>query len=132
MEKERKEREIQHAIELEQTYKEKRSCFVGMVITDGEISISVIPTPKDMIEEGEAMHHCVGGYVDRWDSLILSARINGNRIETIEVDLKDYHIEQSRGVCNQDTEYHNRIIGLLNSNMKEIKRRYRRQLKKAA
>jgi tRNA threonylcarbamoyladenosine modification (KEOPS) complex Pcc1 subunit len=131
-EREREARKMQQAIELEQTYKEKRSCFVGMVITDGEISISVIPTPQAMIEEGKAMHHCVGGYVDRWDSLILSAKIDGNRIETIEVDLKDYHIEQSRGVCNEETEYHNRIIGLLNSNMGEIKRRYRKQLRKAA
>lgn len=124
--------QMQKAIELEQTYKSKRKCFDGMLITDGEICISVIPTPQAMIEEGKAMHHCVGGYVDRWNSLILSARIDGKRIETIEVDLTTFEVEQSRGVCNSDTEFHNRIVKLMEANMGEIKRRYKKQLKKAA
>ena len=86
---------------------------------------------KHMIEEGKAMHHCVGGYTERWNSLILSARIDGKRVETIEVDLTDYHIEQSRGVCNKPTEFHDRIIGLMEENMNEIKKRNRKQRKAA-
>lgn len=128
-ENERTIREMKRAMELEKTYKEKRSCFVGMVITDGEINISVIPTQKAMVEEGKAMHHCVGNYVNSWDSLILSAKIDGKRIETIEVDLTDYHVEQSRGVCNQETEYHNRILDLMNSHMSEIKKRNNNQMR---
>ena len=132
MQRERAIREMERAIELEKTYKEKRECFMGMVITDGLINISVIPTPKDMIEEGKAMHHCVGSYVEKWDSLILSAKIDGKRIETIEVDLTTFEVAQSRGVCNEETEYHKRIVKLMKKNMSEIKRRYKEQLKKAA
>ena len=137
-EKEREERDreiaieqMQRAIEVDQIYREKRKCFDGMLISDGEINISVIPTPKDMVEEGRAMHHCVGGYTERWDSLILSARIDGNRIETVEVDLTTFEVEQSRGVCNRSTEYHDRIVALMESNMGEIKKRYNKQLKAA-
>lgn len=126
-EREKREREIKRAIELEQKYTERRSRFAEMLITDGEINISIIPTPQAMIEEGKAMHHCVGGYIDRWDSLILSARIDGKRIETIEVNLKTYELVQSRGLQNRYTEYHDRIVELVEGNMKEIKKRNMRK-----
>ena len=102
-----------------------------MLISDGEINISVIPTPMAMIEEGKAMHHCVGGYVDQWNSLILSARIDGKRIETIEVNLTTFKVEQSRGLQNKFTDYHNRIVELMETNMGEIKKRYKKQSKAA-
>ena len=50
-----------------------------------------------MEAEGKAMHHCVGGYHRRKDSLILSATIDGKRIETIEVSLTTLKVVQSRG-----------------------------------
>lgn len=116
-------KDMEQAIKLEETYKKKRNCFFGMVLTDGEINISVIPTPKAMIEEGIAMHHCVGGYKDSWNSLIMSATIDGKRIETIEVRLSSYELIQSRGVCNKPTEYHDRIVKIVNDGMNEIKKR---------
>ena len=41
----------------------------------------------------------------------------GNRIETIEVDIKNYKLVQSRGVCNLMSDRHEEIINLVNSNM---------------
>ena len=58
--------------------------------------------------------------------LILSATIDGVRIETIEVSLKTFKVVQSRGVCNQNTEYHDRIINLVDSNMNLIRKRMRK------
>mgnify|MGYP000296788918 FL=1 len=51
------------------------------------------------------MHHCVftNEYYLKADSLILSATIDGKRIETIEVSLKRMEVVQSRGVCNKNT-----------------------------
>ena len=50
-------------------------------------------------------------------SIILSAHDRqGNRIETIEFSISRGKVVQSRGVCNSNTEYHNRIIELVNSN----------------
>jgi hypothetical protein len=74
-------------------------------------------------EEGIAMHHCVGLYYNRPQSLILSARVDGKRVETIEVNLNAYSLMQSRGVCNESTEFHDRIVKLVNDNMDEIIRR---------
>ena len=76
-----------------------------------------------MIEEGRVMHHCVGSYHNRENSLILSATIDGKRIETIEVSLKTFDVVQSRGVCNSNTEYHDRIISLVNDNIHLIRQR---------
>lgn len=60
-------------------------------------------------------------YYKRPESLILSARIGEKRIETIEISLKTYSIVQSRGACNKNTPYHDRIVSLMNRNMNLIK-----------
>ena len=57
------------------------------------------------------------------NSLILSATIDGKLIETVEVSLKTFEVVQCRGVCNENTEYHDRIIALVNSNMSLIRQR---------
>lgn len=51
--------------------------------------------------------------------------IGNKRIETVEVDLKKLCVVQIRGVCNQNTEYHDRIVNLVNSNMNLIRQRIR-------
>lgn len=107
----------------EPTFRANRERFFGMVFTDGEIDIQIIPTAMGIKEEGIAMHHCVGGYYNQPNSLILSAKIDGERIETIEVSLRDYTLVQSRGLQNCQTKYHNRIVNLINENMNEIKKR---------
>lgn len=60
-----------------------------MEFSDGEIRIKVLDSVEAIRQEGEAMHHCVftNEYYLKADSLILSATIDGKRIETIEVSL---------------------------------------------
>ena len=57
------------------------------------------------------------------NSLILSATIDGKRIETVEVSLKTLEVVQSRGLHNSNTEYHDRIVNLVNSNVNLIRQR---------
>ena len=104
-------------------YSIARKCFMGLKITDGTIVIQVLPTVNAVMKEGKAMHHCVfaAGYYKRLDSLLLTAKVNGERAETIEVDLKRYELVQSRGVCNQNSKYHEEIVSLINDNMDVIR-----------
>ena len=83
------------------------------MFTDGQIAVRVLESVKEIIMEGKAMHHCVGtnGYYKKADSLILSATIDGKRIETVEVSLSQLKVIQSRGVCNKQTEYHDKSCG---------------------
>lgn len=130
---ERIERERQEVEKYEPTFLKNRKMFFGMLFTDGEINIEIIPSAMAIKEEGRKMHHCVGGYYNKPNSLILSAKVDGERIETIEVNLKNYRLVQSRGLCNKQTEYHERIVQLVNDNMNEIRKRNRKhKTKKAA
>ena len=105
-------------------YEIARKCFMGLKLTDGTIVIQALPTVKDIMQEGKSMHHCVfaAGYYKRLDSLLLTAKVNGERAETIEVDLKRYQLIQSRGVCNQNSKYHAEIVNLVNENMNIIRK----------
>lgn len=105
-------------------YAQMKRTFFGITITDGEIKLKVLRNLEEFFQEGEAMHHCVfeNGYYKKMQSLILSATIAGKRIETVEVSLKDFKVVQSRGVCNENTEYHDRIIALVEKNMEKIRR----------
>ena len=122
------EAERQKAERLERAkteYALKKANFLDLSFTDGFIFISVLQNVEDFYEEGKAMHHCVysNEYYNRDNSLILSARIDGKRIETIEVNLENLSIIQCRGVCNKNTEHHDRIVSLVNKNMKLIRKR---------
>lgn len=123
MEREKTEEERQKALEHEKNYLKAKGMFFGLMFTDNLILVKVIESVAEMIAEGKAMHHCVGQYHKREDSLILSATINGQRIETVEVDLRTLKVVQSRGVCNSNTEYHDRIIALVESNAEQIRQR---------
>ena len=123
MEREQTERERQRAIEDEENYMKAKGIFFGLVFSDSLICVKVIESVKEMLEEGRLMHHCVGGYHNKTNSLILSATIDGKRIETIEVSLTTLEVVQSRGICNENTEYHDRIIDLVNNNMSLIRKR---------
>ena len=122
-ERERTEQQRQKAIEDEKNYLKDKGMFFGLMFSDNLILIKVIESVEEMEAEGKAMHHCVGGYHRRKDSLILSATIDGKRIETIEVSLTTLKVVQSRGVCNSNTEYHNRIIRLVEDNVGLIQQR---------
>ena len=113
------------AIENENKYRELKGKFFGIFFTDGTIQVRVLESVNEFAEEGVAMHHCVfsNEYYLKADSLILSATIDGKRIETIEISLKKMKVVQSRGVCNKNTEHHDRIVSLVNKNMKLIRKR---------
>lgn len=122
-ERERTEKERQEALENEESYMKAKGMFFGLTFTDNLILVKVIESVAEMFAEGRALHHCVGSYHNKADSLILSARIGKQRIETVEVDLRTLKVVQSRGACNSNTEYHDRIVNLVNGNMNLIRQR---------
>ena len=122
---ERREEERQNAIEQEQKFCKMKGKYFGLQFTDGKIVVSVLESIDAHYEEGKAMHHCVGSkcYYLNPNSLIMSARIDGKRIETIEISLSSFVILQCRGVCNQNSAYHDQILALVNKNMAQIRKR---------
>lgn len=112
------------AAQYEKEYLLQKGKFFGILITDGRLNVRVLESVAEIAEEGTLMHHCVyaNAYYRKENSLILSATIDGKRIETVEVDLERLCVVQSRGLCNKNTEYHERIVNLVNSNMNLIRK----------
>ena len=121
-EKEETKRKQQKVMEDEERFQELKSKFFGISFTDGTIRVQVLESVQEHLEEGVSMHHCVfsNEYYLKEDSLILSATIDGMRIETIEVSLDTLQVVQSRGLCNQTTPYHDQIVSLVQRNIRQI------------
>lgn len=115
--------EIEKQLAKEDSFREAKAKFFGLIFSDGLINVRVLESVAEIITEGKAMHHCVGSYHSKEDSLILSACIDGKRIETIEVSISQLKVIQSRGVCNKNTKYHSRIVNLVEQNIPLIEER---------
>ena len=87
--------------------------------------MKVLESIEEYYEEGKLQNICVFGswYYKKADTLGLSAKIDGEIIEIVEVDLRTLKMVQYPGKNNQNTAYHDRIINLVNDNSKLIKDR---------
>ena len=133
LERERLEKKRQKSLENEENeekYKAFIQCFEDLSFGDDDIVIRPLKSVAEFMEEGDTMHHCVftNDYFNRRNSLILSAKLHDERMETIEFDLKKMKIVQSQGKFNTITDYHDRIIGLVNKNKKLIGKYTRNKL----
>ena len=102
-----------------------KSRFFGIEFTDGLIQVRVLDSSEDVMLEGDALHHCLftNEYHLKPDTLLFSAYIGDKRLETVEVSLSLLKVIQCRGACNQNTEYHSRIVKLVNKNVPQIQKR---------
>lgn len=114
---------IEKQLEKEAEFRQAKERFFGLVFTDGKISVHVLESVAEIIKEGKLMRHCVGSYHSKSNSLILSACVDGKKVETIEVSLTKLQVVQSRGLCNKNTKYHDRIVNLVNNNISLIEQR---------
>jgi len=125
----KKKREIQNRKKIEQMrieiaasqieYQKEKGKFFGISFTDGSLTVKVLETVEEFQKESEVLKHCLfyNEYFKKPDSLVLSARIEDNPVETVEISLSSLKILQSRGQGNKITEYHSAIIELVNSNL---------------
>jgi hypothetical protein len=123
----RREEARKKATESEAAFKETKGRLFGIQFTDGLITVRILESVEEIMQEGERLHHCVfvSEYHLKPDSLILSARIEGKPVETVELSLAKWQVVQSRGACNKNTEYHERIIELVEKNISLIRKHKR-------
>lgn len=115
--------ELRTRIEIDQLeYEKQKGAFFNIQFGDGEILIKTLGTVEEFMNEGDTLNHCVftNEYYKKENSLILSARIENQPIETIEVSLPELKIVQSRGFGNRATEYHDKILDLVNRNIRNF------------
>lgn len=109
---------------LNEKYIQAKKKYFDINFSDHMIEVKVLTHVNEFYRESEKLIHCLfsNKYFEKENSLILSARINDEPIETIELSLQNFKIIQSRGLENKPTKYHNQIIELVNSNIKQIKK----------
>lgn len=132
-ERRREQKALRDSMTKEKAYSDRCAKYFNVVISDNLVSCHVLQSVKEFYDEATAMHNCVytNKYYSKHDSLILSACIDGKRIETVEVDLKRMKVVQCFGACNKFTPYHDRIVNLVNSNINKIEQ-LDKQVKKIA
>lgn len=124
----KKRKKIQHETEIqnrlkklkdEELFKARKEPFFGISFTDGVIEVKVLDSINEYMLEGDTLKHCVftNEYYLKENSLCLTARINNEPIETIEISLEDCTILQCRGKYNNLSNYHDQIINLVNNNL---------------
>ena len=91
---------IKKQIELEKYARELKDRELKYNFAMGNYTIFVPPDPKDIVKEGKALHHCVGGYVDRhckgdctilfmrhipdWNVSLYTIEINGRQMQQVQ------------------------------------------------
>jgi hypothetical protein len=103
-------------------YKKRIQKWLGLIVSDGDINVSVIKDLPQMRHEGNLLSHCVfkNEYFKKQNSLILSAKKEDRVLETIELNLEEKRIAQARGYKNDPSEYHKEIVALVNKNIQKI------------
>jgi len=119
---ERKKEQAIKAKENEEKFLKEKAPFFNIRFSDGVIEVVVLDSINEIMKEGDTLKHCVftNQYYAKEDSLIMSARVGGERTETIELSLSKLQVVQCRGRHNISTEYHDQILNLVKSNIPKI------------
>lgn len=100
----------------------KSEVFKDFSFKQGNIKIVTLIDDEDVMKEGKALKHCVhtNNYHKKAGILLMSARVDGKRMETIEISLASYKVIQCRGLNNSNTKYHDQILEIVRKNMGKI------------
>ena len=118
------EEAMKNAIKEQDAFIKRREKYFSLVIPAENFTIVVLQSIEEFKNEGNTLNHCVFrcGYYRMADSLILSARDKDNNpIETIEVNLKTFKINQCYGNHDKFTPLHDSIVKTMNENMWRVK-----------
>lgn len=124
----RREEEMCLKIERDKTahirYAKNKKPFIGLKFSKGKIQISFLNSIQEVKDEGEKLNHClfVNEYHEK-QTLLFSAKIDGNKTATVEVDPELLRVVQVRGNYNNPTDHDENIKAVLNKHMNVIAER---------
>lgn len=127
--KEAEERARQEMWKQPGYYESVYAPYLNLKFKSGNITITPLQNVEEFYEEGKELHHCIAtnAYWAKENSLCLSAKIDGVRVETIEINLKGGFVSQCHGARNFNSTSHEDILDLMNRNLKTVLKIYQRQ-----
>jgi len=120
-----KERDLERAVANNEKYIKAHKKYLNNTLETKDFIIRPLQSTIEFYEEAQYMHHCLfsAGYYKKDNSLILTVRDKNNkRIETCEVHIHEREINQCYGKFDKYTDYHNRILKTINSNLNVLLR----------
>lgn len=105
-------------------YVKRMGDMLGVMVKVGDIELQPLQSIQEFYEEGMNMHHCAftNKYYAQKDTLILSARVKGERTETVEVNTSTWQVIQCRAKHNGISKHHDAIIKVVEKNMSAFRR----------
>ncbi|WNI34679.1 PcfJ domain-containing protein [Chryseobacterium sp. SG20098] len=97
--------------------------FFDLFFKDKEVEVRPLMSVHEFLEEGETLKHCIftNKYYEKKNSLLFSATVKGQRVETVELCLKTFRILQNHGLGHKKSKYSERIINLIKNNIKQVR-----------
>jgi len=96
--------------------------FLSLVFEKDGITINVLKSVREFYEEGLKHKHCifVNKYYEQTNTLCFKAEVAGKSVENIAYNLNKKKVDHAAGYENKETDYHDKIINLLNKNKTKI------------
>lgn len=106
------------AIKDEPEYREHIKRFDNISLKADSLTIEPLKTVQEIVHEADELKHCLfaNNYHKKKHTLLLTAKVEGVKVETVEFSLEKAEVVQSRGLRNKTSNYHNQIIELVNRN----------------
>lgn len=118
-EKKQKEAERIKLMKANEKYRNRLGKLLDIVVEADGIVLRPLQDVEDFKIEGDELRHCVytNKYYQKEGILIIGAKVNGKRTETIELELKLGKILQCRAKCNGVSDRHEDILSLMTENI---------------
>ncbi|MCR5658929.1 MAG: PcfJ domain-containing protein [Bacteroidales bacterium] len=103
----------------------KKKPFFGICFGNKKFKVTVLSSLQEYEDEGKAMHHCVftNRYYAEEDTLCLSAKdLDGKRLATVELSLKNFKVLQCRAACNKVPPLRKEIVKLVESHASDFRK----------
>jgi hypothetical protein len=96
--------------------------FLSLVFEKDGITINVLKSVQEFYEEGSRHKHCIflNKYYQQIDTLCFKAIIDGTSVENIAYNLPGKKVDHAAGYENMESDYHDKIIKLINNNKSKI------------
>lgn len=100
------EREAKKAKNKIPAFRKLAKQYAGYTFADGDLLIRIAESPRELIAEGKALHHCVGTYVNKHAGgkscifLIRQVSAPDASYYTLELNMNTLNVIQNRGYTN--------------------------------
>lgn len=108
-------KELKEEVKYNPTMLKNLGKCANICIKKDNIEIRALVNVEQVFDVAQIHKHCVYSqkYYKRPDTILLEAYFNNMPKETIEYNCKTNIVLQSRGTCNQQTEYHDTILEMM-------------------